>query len=82
MRYRGQRSLLRQQRPQVTGIDFLEEPINRAKQKATERGLSATFFVMDALALKDRSKGIEALLTLPPGQKPDMSFLESPLVEK
>lgn len=37
----------------VTGIDFLAEPINRAKQKATERGLKATFLVMDALALKD-----------------------------
>jgi cyclopropane fatty-acyl-phospholipid synthase-like methyltransferase len=37
----------------VTGIDFLEEPITRARRKATERGLSATFFVMDALALKD-----------------------------
>jgi len=37
----------------VTGIDFLEEPIARARRKATERGLSATFLVMDALALKD-----------------------------
>ena len=37
----------------VTGIDFLEEPIQRARRKATERGLSATFLVMDALALKD-----------------------------
>jgi cyclopropane fatty-acyl-phospholipid synthase-like methyltransferase len=37
----------------VTGIDFLAEPINRAKQKATERGLTATFLVMDALALKE-----------------------------
>ena len=37
----------------VTGIDFLAEPINRAKQKAAERGLKATFLVMDALALKD-----------------------------
>jgi SAM-dependent methyltransferase len=37
----------------VTGIDFLEEPITRARRKATERGLSATFLVMDALALKD-----------------------------
>jgi cyclopropane fatty-acyl-phospholipid synthase-like methyltransferase len=37
----------------VTGIDFLEEPIQRAKRKAAERGLSATFLVMDALALKD-----------------------------
>src|SRR5438093_1694654 len=38
---------------QVTGIDFLEEPIKRAKQKAAERGLSATLLVLDALALKD-----------------------------
>ncbi len=37
----------------VTGIDFLEEPIRRAKQKATERGVPATFLVKDALTLKD-----------------------------
>src|SRR5436189_2451428 len=37
----------------VTGIDFLEEPILRARRKATERGLSATFLIMDALMLKD-----------------------------
>src|SRR5437867_2640352 len=37
----------------VTGIDFLAEPINRAKRKAEERGLKATFLVMDALALKE-----------------------------
>jgi SAM-dependent methyltransferase len=37
----------------VTGIDFLAEPINRAKQKAQDRGLAATFIVMDALHLKD-----------------------------
>jgi cyclopropane fatty-acyl-phospholipid synthase-like methyltransferase len=36
----------------VTGIDFLAEPINQAKRKAAERGLTATFLVMDALALK------------------------------
>jgi ubiquinone/menaquinone biosynthesis C-methylase UbiE len=35
----------------ITGIDFLVEPINRAKQKAAERGVTATFLVMDALAL-------------------------------
>src|SRR5436309_15092959 len=38
---------------QVTGIDFLEEPIRRAKRKAAERGLTATFLVKDALTLKD-----------------------------
>jgi cyclopropane fatty-acyl-phospholipid synthase-like methyltransferase len=37
----------------VTGIDFLAEPITIAKRKAAERGLTATFLVMDALALKE-----------------------------
>jgi SAM-dependent methyltransferase len=37
----------------VTGIDFLAEPITRAIKKAAERGVTATFLVMDALALKD-----------------------------
>jgi SAM-dependent methyltransferase len=37
----------------VTGIDFLAEPIRRAKLKAAERRSTASFLVMDALALKD-----------------------------
>ena len=37
----------------VTGIDFLEEPIRRAKLKAAERGLNVTFLVKDAMTLKD-----------------------------
>ena len=37
----------------VTGIDFIEEAIHRARRKAAERGLSASFLVMDALALKN-----------------------------
>jgi cyclopropane fatty-acyl-phospholipid synthase-like methyltransferase len=37
----------------VTGIDFLEEPIRRARRKAAERGVSATFLVKDALTLGD-----------------------------
>jgi cyclopropane fatty-acyl-phospholipid synthase-like methyltransferase len=37
----------------VTGIDFLEEPIKRAKRKNEERKLSATFLVKDATTLKD-----------------------------
>ncbi len=41
----------------ITGTDFLAEPINRAKQKAAERGLTATFLVMDALALKELREG-------------------------
>jgi SAM-dependent methyltransferase len=38
---------------QFTGIDFLEEPIRRAKLKAAERGLNVTFLVKDAMTLKD-----------------------------
>jgi SAM-dependent methyltransferase len=50
----GENALLFAGRGQkVTGIDFLPEPITLAKQKATERGLTATFLVMDALALKE-----------------------------
>jgi cyclopropane fatty-acyl-phospholipid synthase-like methyltransferase len=37
----------------VTGIDFIEEAINRAKRKAGERGVPATFLVKDATTLKD-----------------------------
>lgn len=36
----------------ITGVDFLAEPIKRAKQKAVERGLTATFLVKNALELK------------------------------
>ncbi len=37
----------------VTGIDFVEEAIRRAKRKADERGLSVSFLVKDALKLAD-----------------------------
>lgn len=46
----------------VTGIDFLVEPIQRAKQKATERGLAASFLVMDALALKDFAEVFDTVI--------------------
>ena len=46
----------------VTGIDFLEEPIQRARRKATERGLTATFLVMDALALKDLPEVFDSVI--------------------
>src|SRR5262245_25327110 len=37
----------------VTGIDFVEEPIRRARVKAAERGLAVEFLVKDALTLGD-----------------------------
>ena len=46
----------------VTGIDFLVEPITRARRKATERGLTASFFVMDALALKDLPEVFDSVI--------------------
>jgi cyclopropane fatty-acyl-phospholipid synthase-like methyltransferase len=37
----------------VTGIDFIEEAINRARRKAAEQGVQATFLVKDATTLKE-----------------------------
>lgn len=37
----------------VTGVDYLDEPIRRAKLKAAERGQSATFLVKDATKLNE-----------------------------
>src|SRR4051812_30188409 len=46
----------------VTGIDFLEEPILRAKRKAAERALSVTFLVKDALSLKDWTERFDSVI--------------------
>jgi SAM-dependent methyltransferase len=46
----------------VTGIDFLEEPITRARRKAAERRLTATLFVTDALALKDLPEVFDSVI--------------------
>jgi ubiquinone/menaquinone biosynthesis C-methylase UbiE len=47
---------------EVTGIDYLEEPIRRAKQKAAERGQSVTFLVKDAMTLKDWSERFDSVV--------------------
>jgi ubiquinone/menaquinone biosynthesis C-methylase UbiE len=46
----------------VTGIDFLEEPIRRAKRKAAETGMSPTFLVKDALTLKDWTERFDSVI--------------------
>lgn len=46
----------------VTGIDFLPEPIDLAKQKAVERGLAVTFLVMDALALNELPEVFDSVI--------------------
>ena len=46
----------------VTGIDFLDKPIEKAKHKAAERKLAATFLVKDALTLKDWSERFDNVI--------------------
>jgi cyclopropane fatty-acyl-phospholipid synthase-like methyltransferase len=46
----------------VTGIDFLAEPIRLAQRKAVERGLTATFLVMDALTLKELPEVFDSVI--------------------
>jgi SAM-dependent methyltransferase len=46
----------------VTGIDFLEVPIQRAQRKATERGVQVTFLVKDALTFKDWSERFDNVI--------------------
>jgi cyclopropane fatty-acyl-phospholipid synthase-like methyltransferase len=47
---------------EVIGIDFLAEPIRRAKQKAIDRSLTAQFEVSDALTLKDCSEQFDNVI--------------------
>ncbi len=47
---------------QITGIDFIEEAINRARRKAAERGGRASFLVKDALTLKDWSERFDNVI--------------------
>lgn len=47
---------------EVTGIDFIEEAIRRARAKCTDRGLSATFLVMDAMTLADWDKRFASVI--------------------
>jgi cyclopropane fatty-acyl-phospholipid synthase-like methyltransferase len=46
----------------VTGIDFLEVPIQRAQRKATERGVQATFLIKDATMLRDWSERFDDVI--------------------
>jgi cyclopropane fatty-acyl-phospholipid synthase-like methyltransferase len=46
----------------VTGIDFLKEPIRRARAKAAERGLAVDFRVQDALTLEDSDERFASVI--------------------
>jgi SAM-dependent methyltransferase len=47
---------------QVTGIDFVEEAIRRARAKADERGLAVEFLVKDAMTLGDWDKSFASVI--------------------
>ena len=44
----------------VTGVDFLEKPLESARQKAVQRGLTANFLQMDALAVGEIPERFDA----------------------
>jgi cyclopropane fatty-acyl-phospholipid synthase-like methyltransferase len=46
----------------VTGIDFLPQPIAEAKRKAQERGVAATFIVMNALHLNELPEAFDSAI--------------------
>ena len=46
----------------VLGIDFLERPIQEAKRKAQERGVSAEFLRMDALTLTELDRQFDSVI--------------------
>jgi 2-polyprenyl-3-methyl-5-hydroxy-6-metoxy-1,4-benzoquinol methylase len=46
----------------VTGIDFLDKPIAEARQKARQRGLRATFLVMDVMALAEIPEQFDSVI--------------------
>ncbi len=47
---------------QVTGIDYLPGPIELAKKKAAERGIRASFLVLDALQLDSLPEQFDTLI--------------------
>ena len=46
----------------VTGIDFVEEAIRRARAKAAERGLAVEFLVKDATGLEDWGERFDSVI--------------------
>ena len=47
---------------EVTGIDFLEYPIETAKKKSADRNIKATFLVQDALKLSQLNKQFDNII--------------------
>lgn len=46
----------------TVGLDYLERPVAEAKRKAQERGVPATFMVMDALQLTDLPEVFDSVI--------------------
>src|SRR5437868_2269369 len=51
-----------QQVHKVTGIDYLPGPIELAKKKSAERGISASFLVIDALRLDSLPQQFDSVI--------------------
>jgi cyclopropane fatty-acyl-phospholipid synthase-like methyltransferase len=47
---------------QVTGVDFVEEAVLKARAKAVERGLSVEFLVKDAMAFSEWDKRFASVI--------------------
>jgi 2-polyprenyl-3-methyl-5-hydroxy-6-metoxy-1,4-benzoquinol methylase len=45
----------------VTGVDFLEKPLEAARRKATDRGLAVNFLQMDAVAVGEIPERFDAV---------------------
>jgi SAM-dependent methyltransferase len=59
----GDKALFRAERGhRVTGIDFVEEAIRRARSKAAEKGLAVEFLVKDALTLGEWGERFASVL--------------------
>jgi len=52
---------LAEQGCRVTGVDFLEKPLEAARRKAQDRGLAANFLQMDALAVGEIPERFDAV---------------------
>jgi ubiquinone/menaquinone biosynthesis C-methylase UbiE len=46
----------------VTGVDYLEQPIHMAREKAKQRGVEAEFLVMNALHLDGLSQAYDSVI--------------------
>jgi 2-polyprenyl-3-methyl-5-hydroxy-6-metoxy-1,4-benzoquinol methylase len=62
MRYRGERPYLAAQGHDVWGIDFALTTIQKAREKAAQRHLTATFRVLNVLELHTLGRTFDVII--------------------